>query len=187
MSNLNIFIEEIENRKKREISLLDNNLNERKTDFERTKELSSKEIMTKYENEASIKSQREGAKIVESARLKSKKILFDTINSNMDSTFKIIIQELQNYATGNEYKTTIKKMITYAKEKLGDDLIIHCRQEDNAFLKKMNLNLGSSIQTMGGIIAENKTGTKELDLTFEELLRSKEDDIKSFLLEKMMN
>jgi vacuolar-type H+-ATPase subunit E/Vma4 len=39
---------------------------------------------------------------------------------------------------------------------------------------------------LGGIIAENDDGTKELDLTFEELLRSNEDEIKSSILEKIL-
>jgi len=34
-------------------------------------------------------------------------------------------------------------------------------------------------------LAENKEGTMELDLTFEELLRSREDNIKGFLIERM--
>jgi vacuolar-type H+-ATPase subunit E/Vma4 len=53
-------------------------------------------------------------------------------------------------------------------------------------LKEMNITTGSSIQTIGGILAENKTGTMELDLTFEELLRTHDDKIQNFLLEKMM-
>jgi vacuolar-type H+-ATPase subunit E/Vma4 len=54
-------------------------------------------------------------------------------------------------------------------------------------LNGMNITLGSSIQTIGGILAENKMGTMELDLTFEELLRTHEDEIQNFLLERLMN
>jgi V/A-type H+-transporting ATPase subunit E len=50
----------------------------------------------------------------------------------------------------------------------------------------MNVPVGSSINTLGGIIAEDNEGKKELDLTFEELLRTSEDNVKGFLLEKMM-
>jgi V/A-type H+/Na+-transporting ATPase subunit E len=49
----------------------------------------------------------------------------------------------------------------------------------------MNIPIGSPINTLGGILAENKEGTRELDLTFEELLRSREDDIKGFLVGRM--
>jgi vacuolar-type H+-ATPase subunit E/Vma4 len=49
-----------------------------------------------------------------------------------------------------------------------------------------NIIVESSIQTIGGILAEDKNGTRELDLTFEELLRTHEDEIKNFLLERMI-
>ncbi|GFN41592.1 MAG: V-type ATP synthase subunit E, partial [Marine Group I thaumarchaeote] len=49
-----------------------------------------------------------------------------------------------------------------------------------------DITVGSPIQTLGGIIAENNDGTKELDLTFEELLRTHEDEIKNTILEKIM-
>jgi vacuolar-type H+-ATPase subunit E/Vma4 len=39
---------------------------------------------------------------------------------------------------------------------------------------------------MGGIIAVDKSQTKEIDLTFEELLENQEDEIKNFLYEKMI-
>jgi vacuolar-type H+-ATPase subunit E/Vma4 len=50
----------------------------------------------------------------------------------------------------------------------------------------MNITTGSPIQTIGGILAENKNGTMEIDLTFEELLRTHEDEIQNFLLEKLI-
>jgi V/A-type H+/Na+-transporting ATPase subunit E len=82
---------------------------------------------------------------------------------------------------------TIEKMVKYAKMKLGSqDIVIHCRNDDTILLNGMNITTGSSIQTIGGILAENKTGTMELDLTFEELLRTNEDKIQNFLLERLM-
>ena len=48
----------------------------------------------------------------------------------------------------------------------------------------MGITIDSTIKTLGGIIAENNDGTKEIDLTFEELLRTHEDEVKGFLTEK---
>jgi len=76
-------------------------------------------------------------------------------------------------------------MIAASKKKLGQSIVIHCRDEDKAILKDLGVTVGKSIKTLGGIIAENNEGTKELDLTFEELLRTHEDQIKSFLSERM--
>jgi len=72
------------------------------------------------------------------------------------------------------------------KKRLDEDIVIHCRKEDSPFLKDMGVSIGSSIQTIGGIVAENKNGKKELDLTYEELLRTHEDEIKNTFLEKIL-
>ncbi len=187
MSALNTFIQEIENRKKKEISILNNHLSETKSKILKTKEDTNKELEEKYSNEAKIKSQRESARINESARLKAKKIIYDAINENMNSTFEIIKNELKNYVNGPDYSTTLKKMLNYAKKQLGDTIVIHCRSEDLPLVKDMKANVGSSIITMGGILFSDKRGKKEIDMTFEELLRNREDDIKGYLLKKMVN
>ena len=159
---------------------------EKKAKIQSTKESTIKEMQKQYFNEAKAKSQREAARIVEAARLKAKKILFDAINANMDSTFDTITKELKNYTQKPEYKITLQRMLNYAKQKLGQNIIVHCREDDKIILKGMNnIIVGSSIQTIGGILAEDKNGTRELDLTFEELLRTHEDEIKNFLLERM--
>jgi V/A-type H+/Na+-transporting ATPase subunit E len=187
MARLDIFIQEIENRKEREISLLESTLAEKKAEIKHKKESTIKELQDLYTQEAKVKSQKESARIVESAKLTAKKILFEAINANMDSTFDIIKKEMKNYVQNPEYKSLLKKMINYAKETLGSDIIIHCRSDDSSLIKELNIPIsGPSINTLGGILAENKEGTRQLDLTFEELLRTKEDDITSFLLERMV-
>ena len=76
-------------------------------------------------------------------------------------------------------------MVNSAK-KLDQNIIVHCRDEDSVILKNTGVTVGSSIQTLGGIIAETKNGKKEIDLTFEELLRTHEDEVKGLILEKML-
>jgi vacuolar-type H+-ATPase subunit E/Vma4 len=158
-----------------------------KKEIEQTKETKIKEIQDHYLNEAKTKSNREAARIVESAKLKAKKILFEAINANMDTTFKTIKNEMKTFAQKPEYKETLLRMVSYAKNTLGPDIVIHCREGDRSVLGAMSVpTIGSSIDTSGGIIAEDNEGKKELDLTFEELLRTSEDRVKGFLLEKMV-
>lgn len=185
--SLDTFIQEIEERKTRKINLLDTTLTEKKMRVQHTMESTINEMTQHYTYEAKAKSQKEGARIIEASRLKAKKILFDAINASMDSTLNTIREELKIYSQKPDYKNTIKKMVKYAKMKLNSqDIIIHCRNDDNIILNGMNINPGSSIQTIGGILAENKNGTMEIDLTFEELLRTHEDEIQNFLLEKLI-
>jgi V/A-type H+-transporting ATPase subunit E len=187
MARLDVFIQEIENRKQQDIQALEKKLSEKNEEIRHTKETTIHELQNQYNEEAKIKSQKEYARIVEASKLQAKKILFESINENMNSTFDIIKQEMKNYVQKPEYKNLLKKMINYAKNTLGSDAIIHCRTNDNSILKEMNIPIvDPPINTLGGILAEDKQGTRELDLTFEELLRTKEDGVKGFLLERLM-
>jgi len=179
------FVDEIQNRKKNELADLDKKLNDKKSETDSKKNSAVKELKDNYTNEAKTKAEREGARIVEAGKLEAKKILFDAINKNLDSTFDVIKKELDGYSKKPEYKQVLQKLIVYSKKVLAKELVVHCREEDKQFFKS-GVKVGSTIQTLGGFIAENKEGTKEIDLTFEELLRSSEDEIKNTILEKIL-
>ena len=98
----------------------------------------------------------------------------------------MIKQELGNNANTSDYKKILEKMVKTAKKTFDNKIIIHCRKEDKSILKAKGITIGSSIQTLGGIIVENSSSTKEIDLTFEELLRTYEDEIKTTILEKIL-
>ena len=183
--SIDIFLDEIENRKKKEIINLDKELDEKQSEAGIKKNTAIKELQEHYSKEAKTKSEKEASKIVEAGKLEAKKILFDAINKNLDSTFDMIKQELGNYTKTSEYKKKLQKMAETAKNTLGDNIVIHCRKEDKSVFRSKD-TIGSSIQILGGLVAENNDGTKELDLTFEELLRTHEDEIKTTILEKIL-
>lgn len=183
--SIETFVLEIETQKKKDIENLDSELAQKKDTLQNKKDLAISEIQESASKEAKIKSERETARLVEAARLQAKKILFDAINANLGSAFDVIKLELKNYTKTLQYKKTLENMVNSAK-KLDQNIIVHCRDEDAAILKNTGVTVGSPIQTLGGIIAENKNGTKEIDLTFEELLRTHEDEVKGLILEKML-
>jgi len=183
--SIETFLLEIENRKKREIESLEKDLTEKKSKLQTEMNITVKEIQEKFANEAKIKSEREYARIIEAAKLQEKKIMFDAINANMQSAFEVIKQKIANYTRSTQYKKVLETMVNSSKKKLGQSIVVHCRDEDKSILKNVGVTVGKSIKTLGGIVAENKEGTKELDLTFEELLRTHEDEVKSFLSERM--
>lgn len=183
--SIETFLLEIENRKKKEIGSLDKDLVEKKSKLQTELNITVKEIQEKFANEAKVKSEREYARILEAGKLHAKKIIFDVINANMQSAFDVIRKEVENYVKSPQYKKALETMVNSSKKKLGQNIVVHCRDEDKSVLKDMGVATGKSIKTLGGIVAENQQGTKELDLTFEELLRTNEDQIKSFLSERM--
>ena len=184
--SIDIFLDEIENRKKKEIINLDKELDDKQSEAGIKKNTAIKELQEHYSKEAKTKSEKEASRIVEAGKLEAKKILFDAINKNLDSTFDMIKQELGNYTKTSEYKKKLQKMAETAKNTLGDNIVIHCREEDKSVFSSKNITIGSSIPILGGLVAENNDGTKELDLTFEELLRTHEDEIKTTILEKIL-
>lgn len=112
--------------------------------------------------------------------------MFNAINKNLVSTLNVIKQDLSTYTKTLEYKKVLQKMVETSKKQLDKKILVHCREEDKAVFTSEDIDIGSSIQTLGGIIAENNDGKKEMDLTFEELLRTHEDEIKNAILEKIM-
>ena len=179
------FVNEIQNRKKNDLASLDKKLSDKKSETNAKKNSAVKELKDNYTNEAKTKAEREGARIVEAGKLEAKKILFDAINKNLDSTFDVIKKELGDYSKKPEYKKVMQKLVDYSKKMLAKELVVHCREEDKSFFKS-GVKVGSTIQTIGGFVAENKKGTMEIDLTFEELLRNNEDEIKNTILEKIL-
>lgn len=184
MSQLTIekLIGEIQERKRKDLESLDKELSERKDSMKQKMDSSIKDMKDRFANEAKLKSERESARIVEAARLQAKKILFEAINTNLGSAFTVIKEKLKDYTKTSQYKKILETMVIVSKKKLGHDIVVHCSEGDRTLLKELNVSIGSSIQTLGGIVAENKKGTIELDLTFEELLRTHEDEIKNSLM-----
>lgn len=183
---LNPFVQEIEDRKKREILALDQILIEKKSKIQSAIQESITSIEEKYKSESLSKSQRESARIKESARLKAKKIVFDSINENMEATFETLREELRNYVKKAEYKRILERMIESAKKQLGKEIVIRCRKEDVEIIGKLGVTLGSNINTLGGLIAADKDDLREIDMTFEELIKNHEDEIKALLMERTM-
>jgi vacuolar-type H+-ATPase subunit E/Vma4 len=186
MSALNTFEEEIQDRKRKELAILNSLLDEKKNRVAQIKNERLTEIKEKYDSESDNKAKREFARITESARLDAKKILFDAINSTMSTALDSIKVELKNNTKKADYKKTLEDMVLYAKKYLGDDIIVSCKESDVPYLKEKKVTIGSSISSMGGFIAVDKSQSREIDLTFEELLENHEDEIKNFLYEKMI-
>jgi V/A-type H+/Na+-transporting ATPase subunit E len=184
--SIETFIEEIKTRKGKELEALAIRLIEEKTALQTKKDNTIKTMQEYFSNEAKLKSDREAARIVEAARLQAKKILFDAVNMNLDSAFEVIKGQLRSYTNSKEYKATLDKLIANAKKNLGPNIKVCSREQDRSPLSELGVTVINKIQTIGGVIAENENGSKELDLTLEELLRIHEDEVKSSIMEEIM-
>jgi vacuolar-type H+-ATPase subunit E/Vma4 len=184
--SIETFTEEINSRKRRELEALDTLLAEEKTALQIKKDSTIKDMHEHFSNDAKRKSEREAARIVEAVRLQAKKILFDAINVNLDSAFEVMKEGLRSYANSSEYNVALQKMIVTAKKNLGPKIKVSCREQDRSTLAELGVIVIKTIQTIGGVVAENENGTKELDMNFEELLRIHEDEAKSLIMEDIL-
>lgn len=184
--SIETFIEETKRRKEKELEALAGRLAEEKTALRTKTDNTIKTMHEYFSNEAKLKSEREAARIVEAARLQARKMLFDAININLDTAFEVIKAQLRSYTKSDEYKESLHKVIATAKKNLGPNIKVHCREQDRAPLSDLGITVVKTIQTIGGVLAENENGSKELDLTFEELLRIHEDEVKSSIMEDIM-
>src|SRR5438132_12137824 len=111
--SIETFLIEIENRKKRDLARLNKELDEKGTAIQKQRDAQIKEIQEHFANEAKLKSERELARIIESARLQAKKILFDAINANLESAFDVIKQEIKNYVKSRSEERRVGKECRY--------------------------------------------------------------------------
>ena len=94
-------------------------------------------------------------------------------------------EALADYAESPAYSELLTRMARYASKRLGGKITVTCRKEDEATLKAAGAKIGStSLNSIGGFKADSEDGTLELDLTFEELLRSREDEVRASILGK---
>ena len=116
--SVDTFIKEIQTRKKNDLAELDKKLSDKESQIDSQKSAAVKELKEDYVNEAKTKAEREGARIIEAGKLEAKKILFDAINKNLDSTFDVIKKELEGYSKKPEYQKVLQKLVDYSKKVL---------------------------------------------------------------------
>lgn len=142
-------------------------------------------ILESAKAQAAALAQRERIRITGAAKLQSKKMAFDATEKMLENNVALLKQALADFTTSKDYPDVLSKMLGYASKKLGPDMVAECRPADAPLLKKLGAKVGSSgLKTIGGFRAENKDGTLELDLTFEEILRNREESARAYILGK---
>jgi vacuolar-type H+-ATPase subunit E/Vma4 len=128
-------------------------------------------------------SQREKIRIDGAAKLQAKKLVFDATEKMLENNLSALRQAFAEWAGSKQYQELLPKMIKYASKRLGGEIRVVCRADDESALKRWGADIESAnLKSIGGFKAEKKDGTLELDLTFEEILRSQEDDVRRALL-----
>jgi vacuolar-type H+-ATPase subunit E/Vma4 len=126
---------------------------------------------------------REHAQGLAAAKLQARKLLYEARERRLESAIQETRTLLEEYTRSPEYPTVLKRMVGAANDALGKQLRISGRAEDAALLARV---AGKSFDPtprpiVGGLVAETPDGSRRLNLSFDELLRLREDRVREIL------
>jgi vacuolar-type H+-ATPase subunit E/Vma4 len=126
---------------------------------------------------------REHAQRLAAAKLQARKLLHEAREKRLESAIAETRALLQEYTRSPEYPAVLKRMVAAATESLGKPIRISGRGDDAALLARVS---GKSYDPapqpiLGGLIAETPDGSRRLNLSFDELLRLREDQVRELL------
>lgn len=141
------------------------------------------EIQEEAKRTSQAEAQRERTQRVASARLAARKMSYEARERQMGEALGQTRALLQAYTQDDEYATVLKRMYALATDELGKAVRIYGRAEDAAALKAL---AGKNYDDrrapiLGGLIAETADGQRRLNLSFDELLRLREDRLRELL------
>lgn len=113
------------------------------------------------------------------AKVEGRKLVFEARQRAVERSLDDARRRLGEFADSDDYDALLKRLYDYAVARLGKPVRISGRSADAVRLKSL-AGKGfdaSPIPTAGGLIAESSDGSRRLDLSFEELLRRREDDL----------
>jgi vacuolar-type H+-ATPase subunit E/Vma4 len=126
---------------------------------------------------------RERAQRLAAAKLKARKMLYEARETRLVTALGETRALLSEYTRSAQYPSVLKRMVAVATDSLGKPLRVAGRAEDAAVLARV---AGKSFDPapqpiVGGIIAETPDGSRRLNLSFDELLRLREDRVRELL------
>jgi len=126
---------------------------------------------------------RERAQRIAAAKLEARKKLYEARERHLSRSVTATRTLLADYAESSDYPAVLKRMFQVASDQLGGKLKVSGREEDAAVLQKL---AGKSfdptpVPILGGLVAETADGHRRLNLSFDELLRLREDRVRELL------
>jgi vacuolar-type H+-ATPase subunit E/Vma4 len=141
------------------------------------------EIQESSERATESEVAREKAQRIAAAKLQSRKMLYEAREKRLEEGLAETRALLSEFTSTPAYPAVLKKMVDAAGSSLGKQLRISGRGEDAAVLSRV---AGKSFDPtarpiLGGLIAETPDGSRRLNLSFDELLRLREDAVRELL------
>jgi vacuolar-type H+-ATPase subunit E/Vma4 len=141
------------------------------------------EVQKESKRLTELETHRERAQKIAAARLAARKLAYEARERQMGDALAQSRTLLQGYTKDPEYPQVLKRMFSMATDQLGKTVRIYGRSEDASVLKSVG---GKNFDDrkapiLGGLIAETPDGNRRLNLSFDELLRLREDRLRDLL------
>ncbi len=131
--------------------------------------------------------QREVTRVMAAATLQSKKILTDATEKRIESGYALLRERISAYTRTPDYEALLARMAELGVSVIGEDARFVVRAEDAGRLPtylQIRVLSDSHAKALGGLVAQTPDGRRRLDLTFDEILRWKEDSVREILSRK---
>lgn len=138
------------------------------------------EIRTDAARSAELEAAREHAQKIASARLAARKLTYEARERQTGDALRDARNLLTAYTKEAEYAQVLKRMAALSQGTLGKSVRIYGRKEDAGLLKAAAGKAfdDRTAPILGGLIAETPDGERRLNLSFDELLRLREDRLR---------
>lgn len=126
---------------------------------------------------------RDRAQRIAAAHLTARRLLYEAREDRLDRGLADSRELLGRLGDKATYPKILGRMVAAATARLGGSARISGRREDAAVLSRL---AGKSFDPtpraiVGGIVAETPDGHRRLDLSFDELLRQRSDEVRGLL------
>jgi vacuolar-type H+-ATPase subunit E/Vma4 len=135
------------------------------------------------QRQTELDAQRERAQKLANAKLTARKVAYEAREKQTTDRLNQVRATLSAYADSDEYPQVLKRMYALAVDRLGKQVKVSGRAADASLLKSV---AGKTFDDkpapiLGGLIAQTTDGSRRLNLSFDELLRLREDQVRSLL------
>jgi V/A-type H+/Na+-transporting ATPase subunit E len=186
MMGVDALLKEVEDRRKKALDALEAEYSAKSEEVKKRTAEQVAYVMESAKKEAAAIASKEATRVDGASKLQAKKMIFDATEKLLENNIAALRGALAEYTASPAYSELLTKMARYASKRLGGGKIsVTCRNADEATLKAAGAKIAAtSLNAIGGFKADSEDGTLELDLTFEEILRSREDEVRASILGK---
>ena len=181
--SLDRLIAEIQSRAEGEIAREKARIESEKARILADRDARTARIRSSADREGQATAQRERSRILAAARLQAKRLEYEVREAEARGFLDAARSELAAFTKTPEYPKLLKRLYAYAVERLGKDLRLRGRADDARALKSLSSSGFDDrpLPVLGGLVAESPDRSRRLNLTFDELLRLREDRLRGLL------